>query len=53
MKFLCLFLALIAVLVGTASATICARDQRSGGRQNFASVGAMNAQNRRGGRKYF
>lgn len=52
MKFLALFLALIVGLIGFTSATICARDQRSGGAQNFGSINAMYAENSRGGRKF-
>lgn len=52
MKFLAIFLAVVSV-IGIASATICAIDFRSGGPQNFDSREAMEAENDRGGCKYF
>lgn len=52
MKFIAIFFVVFVALVGFASATICARDKRSGGPQNFDSFDAMYAENRRGGGKY-
>lgn len=49
MKFIAVIVAIIVALIGLSSATICARDNRSGGPQNFASRSAMNAENSRGG----
>lgn len=53
MKIFVVFVAIIVGLVGLSSATICAKDLRSGGPQNFASIQAMHAENNRGGREYF
>lgn len=53
MKFIAIFVAIIVALIGFSSATICAKDLRSGGPQNFANYGAMRAENNRGGRKYY
>lgn len=57
MQFLGLFFAVfvaVMALFGSASATICAADLRSGGLpQNFANVQAMYRENGRGGRKCF
>lgn len=53
MKYLAVVFALIVVLFGMASATICATDRRSNRPQNFDSLGKMHAENSRGGRKYF
>jgi hypothetical protein len=51
MKFT-IFAFILAMIVAVVSGTICARDQRSGGPQNFASISAMRAENNRGGRKF-
>lgn len=51
MKIFVFLFALIVGLFGLTSATICARDGRSGNGQNFADRGAMYAENGRGGRK--
>lgn len=53
MRFLAIFIAIIVGLVGLSSATICAKDLRSGGPQNFANYGAMRDENNRGGSEYF
>lgn len=52
MKFIVVVVAIIVALIGLSSATICARDNRSGGPQNFDSIDAMIAENGRGGGKY-
>lgn len=51
MKFLAILVAFIVGLVALSGATICARDGRSGGPQNFNSLNAMYAENNRGGRE--
>lgn len=53
MKLFVFFFTLVVGLVGLTTATICAKDLRSGGPQNFNDIHAMYAENSRGGRKYF
>lgn len=52
MKFIAVFVTIIVALIELTNAAICARDNRSGGPQNFNSLSAMYAENNRGGRKY-
>lgn len=52
MKYFAFLVVLLLSLLQYSQATICARDGRSGGPQNFPSRGAMNAENGRGGRKF-
>lgn len=52
MKYLFVFFVVIASLLGLSHGTICARDRRSGGPQNFDNRGAMDTENRRGGREF-
>lgn len=53
MKFIVVIVAIIVALIGLSNATICARDLKSGGPQNFNSKDAMRAENSRGGGEFF
>lgn len=53
MKFIAVIVTIFVALIGLSNATICAKDLKSGGPQNFASKGDMHAQNGRGGGELF